>query len=188
MKKKLASFVVNCRFVILIVMTVLAIVSAFLMQKVEINEDMTKYLPDDSAMKHGMDIMSEDFPEMESNQTIRVMFDDLKADEKKTVLEALQNIEYVDSVSYDADSADYNIDNHTLFVINSEYDYDSKEMTSIENTLNSNFTEYSMVWNNDDTGIPHIPKPIYRQSYYANSPTVIFIAIPRQNISLWARI
>ena len=31
-------------------------------------------------------------------------------------------------------------------------------------------------------------KAIYRQSYYANSPTVIFTAIPRQNISLWARI
>ena len=157
MRKKLASFVVNCRYVILIVMTILAIVSAFLMQKVEINEDMTKYLPDDSAMKHGMDIMTENFPEMETSQTIRVMFDDLTADEKETVLEALQNIEYVDSVSYDADSADYNVDNHTLFVINSEYEYDSKEMVSIENTLNSDFSEYSMVWNNDDTGIPHIP-------------------------------
>ncbi len=157
MKKKLASFVVDCRFVILAVMLVLAIGSVFFMQNVEVNEDMTKYLPDDSAMKVGMDIMTEEFPEMETSQTIRVMFDDLTAEDKEAVLETLQNIEYVDSVSYDADSADYNVDNHTLFVINSKYEYDSEEMAAIENALDSSFSEYTMTWNNDDTGIPHIP-------------------------------
>lgn len=157
MKKKLASFIVDCRFIILAVMLVLAIGSVFLMQKVEVNEDMTKYLPDDSAMKVGMDIMTEEFPEMDTSQTIRVMFDDLTAEDKEIVLEALQNIEYVDSVSYDADSADYNKENHTLFVINSKYEYDSEEMTAIEKALDSDFSEYTMTWNNDDTGIPHIP-------------------------------
>lgn len=157
MKKKLASFIVDCRFIILAVMLVLAIGSIFLMQKVEVNEDMTKYLPDDSAMKVGMDIMTEEFPEMDTSQTIRVMFDDLTAEGKELVLEALQNIEYVDSVSYDADSADYNKENHTLFVINSKYEYDSEEMAVIEKALDSDFSEYTMTWNNDDTGIPHIP-------------------------------
>ena len=157
MKKKIASFVVDFRLIILAVMLVLAIGSAFFMQKVEVNEDMTKYLPDDSAMKVGMDIMEEEFPEMETSQTIRVMFDDLTAEDKESVLEKLQNIEYVDSVSYDADSVDYNVDNHTLFVINSKYEYGSEEMVSIENVLDNSFSEYTMTWNNDNTGISHIP-------------------------------
>lgn len=157
MKKKFASFVVDCRYSILAVMLVLAIGSVFLAQKVEINEDMTKYLPDDSAMKQGMDIMTEEFPEMESSQTIRVMFDNLEAGKKAAMLETLESLEYVDGVSYESDSTDYNKENHTLYVLNTKYAYDSAEMASIENALETGFAEYTMVWENDDTGIPDIP-------------------------------
>lgn len=57
MIKKISDFIVNRRVPILIFMLNLTIGSMICSQFVEVNEDMTKYLPDSSNMKHGMDIM-----------------------------------------------------------------------------------------------------------------------------------
>ena len=141
MIKKLSNFIVNKRIVILAVMLILAAVSVICSQFVEINEDMTKYLPDDSNMKAGLDIMEAEFPEMETSNTIRVMFDDLTDARKETVLEELGEIPYVDSVDYDAESSDYNRDHHTLFVLNMSCDYGSEEEAAIEAALKSQFAE-----------------------------------------------
>ncbi len=157
MIKKLSNFIVNKRIVILVTMLILAVVSIICSQFVEINEDMTKYLPDDSNMKAGLDIMEEEFPEMETSNTIRVMFDDLTDAQKETVLDELSVITYVDSVDYDAQSSDYNKDNHTLFVLNMSCDYGSDEEEAIEASLESQFADYTMVWKTDDSGFPAIP-------------------------------
>ena len=157
MIKKLSNFIVNKRIVILVAMLILAAISIICSQFVEINEDMTKYLPDDSNMKAGLDIMEAEFPEMETSNTIRVMFDNLTDTQKKTVLEELSAITYADSVDYDAESHDYNKDNHTLFVLNMSCDYGSDEEAAIETALKSQFAEYKMVWKNDDSGFPPIP-------------------------------
>ena len=157
MIKKLSNFIVNKKNLVLIFMFILAVVSVICSQFVEINEDMTKYLPDDSNMKAGLTIMEEEFPEMETSNTIRVMFDDLTAAQKEEVLEKLSSITYVDGVDYDAESGDYNKDNHTLYVLNMTYEYDSDEEKAIEAALESDFADYSVVWQNDDTSLPHLP-------------------------------
>lgn len=157
MLEKLSNFIVNKKHWVCLFMLLLTVASVFLMQSVEINEDMTKYLPDDSSMKVGIDIMADEFPEMEMSNTIRVMFDDLTEAQKMEVLSQLENIEFVESVTYDADSSDYNKENHTLYVLNTSYDYGSEEELVIESVLDSDFSDYHMIWNNDDTSLPDIP-------------------------------
>ena len=155
--KKIADFIVNKRYGIIGCMMIIAIACAFFIAKVDVNTDMTKYLPDDSNMKLGMDIMESDFPDTESYQTIRVMFDDLTDVQKKEALTKLENLSYVHSVSFEEDSENYNLDNHTLYVLNTEYDYGSKEEISIESALEQDFAGYSMVWKNDDVNPDGIP-------------------------------
>ena len=155
--KKIANFIVNKRGIVMSVIFLLAIICAFLMQQVEINSDMTKYLADDSSMKIGLDIMEDEFPEMESSQAIRVMFQDLEAEQKSEILSQLENIKYVDNVDYDAESEDHNKDNHTLYVLNTSYAYGSEEEVSIEDTLEENFEQYDMVYRNNDTAIDGVP-------------------------------
>ena len=157
MLNKMSNFIVNKKYLVLGLMVLLTVASVFMMQHVEINEDMTKYLPDDSDMKAGIDIMADEFPEMETSSTIRVMFDDLTETQKSEIRSRLESIEYVESVTYDADSSDYNKDNHTLFVINTPYEYGSSEERAIESVLDTAFADYTMVWNNDDTSLPDIP-------------------------------
>ena len=53
--QKIAAFIVKKRKLLLVVMLALAVVCAALMPFVGINTDMTKYLPDSSQMKIGMD-------------------------------------------------------------------------------------------------------------------------------------
>ena len=93
MIRKLAAFVVDHRRAIFALMVIVAVISGYLLTKVEVNEDLTRYLPDKSPMKQGTDIMADEFPETQTIQSIRVMFDDLKPEEKEGIRARLQSIE-----------------------------------------------------------------------------------------------
>ncbi len=148
--KKLSELIVEKRYVFIVIMLTAAAICALLIPKLEVNRDMTKYLPDDSNMKAGMDIMSDEFPDTESYQTIRVMFDDLTDVQRTEMLEKLEALPNVSSVTYDAQSPDYNKENHTLYILNTEYDYDSPEELAIESALDSDFANADMIWQNDN--------------------------------------
>ena len=157
MKKRLASFVVEHRRPIFVIMAVIAAVCAFLTTKVVTNEDLTKYLPDKSPMKQGIDIMAEEFPGTQSVQTVRVMFTHLKPEEKEDILARLKGIPYVTDVTWQADHPDYNKDDHTLYVVSTEAGYKSAEMKSIKKALDQEFSGYEMAWHDDDVSNPEVP-------------------------------
>lgn len=73
--------------------------------------------------------MEDVFPESDETASIRVMFDDLTADQISEIKAQLEAIPNVSGVAYEAGSEEYNKDNHTLFVVNSRYDYDTDEST-----------------------------------------------------------
>ena len=91
--QKIAAFIVRRRRPVMAVMLVIMVLCAVLAPMVPINEDLTAYLPDDSSMKQGMDLMDTEFPAAETENTIRVMVQDLTAEQKqevRTTLEGLQ--------------------------------------------------------------------------------------------------
>ncbi len=157
MKRKLASFVVDHRRGILAVMLIVAAVCAVLMTMVETNTDMTRYLPDKSAMKQGIDMTSAEFPAAQTTQTIRVMFDRLKPEEKEDILAKLKSLPNVTDVVWKPDDPDYNRDEHTLYVVSSEADYKSSEFKGIKKALAREFSGYEIAWHDDDVGIPEVP-------------------------------
>ena len=79
--KKIANFLIDRRYIVLAIMLVLTIICGVLATTVPINKDRTEYLADDSNMKHGLAIMESAFPETENAAAIRVMFDDLTAEQ-----------------------------------------------------------------------------------------------------------
>ncbi len=155
--KKAAGFITKYSKLILLLMLAVCIFCAYLITKVEINTDMTKYLSDDSSMKIGVDIMKEELDAASSYQSIRVMFTGLEESEKEAVLARLEAIDYVDSVDYEFGSDDYNKDEYTLYVVNTEYAYSSSEMSSIEKALLSDFGEYELTYHNDDDSDVELP-------------------------------
>lgn len=131
-------------------MLICTIASVVLMSKVNVIDDMTEYLPDDSSMKQGIEVMADEFPDMAEANTIRVMSTGLDEQQNFELLGQLKGIGNVDSVEYNIDSDDYNKDNHSLFVVNVSYDYDSNEFKEITNTIENDLTaKYDLVY---DTG------------------------------------
>lgn len=155
--KKVAGVIVDGHKFFLVFMLVMAVLCGLLIPKVEINTDMTKYLPDDSSMAQGIDIMAENFDNMTTTQTIRVMFKDLNEEQIVAIKDYLENIANVDSVSYVADSEDYNKDGYTKFVVNTSYTYGSPEEVAIEDTIEKAFSAYDMELMNDNTSTMELP-------------------------------
>lgn len=154
---KVADFIVRKRALILGLMTVLVAICATFIPQVETNTDMTKYLPDSSPMKQGMALMEDEFPETEMTQTIRVMFNGLASEQADAIQRELEAIPHVDSVDYQSDSPDHNKDGHTLYIVNTTYDYGTPEEVSIEKALDSEFASYDMQWVTDNAEFDTLP-------------------------------
>ena len=159
--QKIAAFIVKKRRLLLVVMLALAVVCAALMPFVGINTDMTKYLPDSSQMKIGMDRMNEAFPDVTETYTIRVMFRGLDARDKLAIREQLAEIPNVDSVAYEPDSDDYNRGDATLYKLTTQYDYKSDEEAQIERDVADRFDGYDVSVRSDDTSTPDIPPIVF---------------------------
>lgn len=163
--KRLTKLIVNKRNIILSAMLILTAVCAFLVPKVSVNSDMTKYLPDDSSMKQGISLMEKEFPTEGESYTIRVMFKGLGSEKKAEVKDALAAIENVDSVTYDRDSSDYNSREYTLYILNTRYGYDTEEETAVEKQVKEKFSGYEVTVKNDDTSAPDIPLSVYLAAF-----------------------
>lgn len=155
--KNLPTWIVSRRTWLLSLMAALAAVCAVLALQVRVNYDMTKYLPDDSAMKQGMDLMGEVFPSMGADKSIRVMAEGLSPEEQAELLAKLKAIPYVESVAHD-DSSRYQRDGRSLFVLSTAYDYGSAEERSIERALDGeDIRAYHTVFRNDNPGADGVP-------------------------------
>lgn len=140
--RRITNFIVEKRYLFLGLFILLAGVCLFLATKVNINEDIMKYLPVTSETKIGKDIMDEEFAEEESS-TLNVMFKGLSNREKKTTLKKLQKIKGVSSVEY-ANTKEYNKGKYTLYVLNVD-DYDhSQTATNVYNNVQDNFKTAGM--------------------------------------------
>lgn len=112
--KKVVNFIVDRRRLIIGLYVLLIIVSVIGIFHVNINYDMSKYLPKDSETKAGMQIMSEDFGDMSS---ITVMFDNLTEEEQLQIKDEIAGLDHVKNVMYFQDDENYQKDNHSKYVI-----------------------------------------------------------------------
>ena len=138
--KRITDFIVKYRIMFLVIFAILAIFNIYLSTKVNINEDVLKYLPESSETKQGKDIMEEDFPKQDSS-TLNVMFKNL--DDKSKMLMNLSSIDGVSSVDYD-DSDKYNKDEYTLYVLNVDDYADSNLSKNIYNEVKEKYNPTAM--------------------------------------------
>ena len=160
--RKAACWIVRQRRWILALTLILAAVCGILIPGVQVNSDMTKYLPEDSQMRAGMRLMEAEFPEEEDTCTVRAMFGGLSPEQRTERLEELKKWPHVSSVAYAPDSPDYNQDDWTLYVLTTEYSYDTPEEAELERTLRE---ELGATVANDDTSAPEIPLTVYAVSF-----------------------
>ena len=133
--RKITDFIVNKNKLILIIFLILSIFCIYLMQKVTINSDMSKYLPASSETKIGNDIMNKEFDPIKSS-ILYVMFKNLK--DKKKTLKKIESIKNVSSVEYE-DTKEYKNNKYDLFIINVEDTSDSDTASLVYKEVNKQF-------------------------------------------------
>lgn len=113
-------------YILLLATIVLTTVCGILIPKVNVNSDMTKYLPDGSPMKQGIEILSEEFGTSQlSGADVRVMFTDLEGYLREPVARKLQAFPEVDSVSYKIGGPE---GTHTLYELSVPKSVDQKSL------------------------------------------------------------
>ncbi len=157
--KKICEWIVNRRHMVFGIMTALVILCGFLMLRVETTSDMTRFLSNESSMKQGVDLLEEQFPDMENQNTIRVMFKGLSEKEGDALFEELEDIQYVSDVTYESDNEDYVKDPYRLYILTMKYDYESAEEDSIMETLHAKYADYDMQIKDDNPNSSELPGP-----------------------------
>ncbi len=140
--KKITDFIINKRHFILALFIILTIISSVLSTKVKINYDITKYLPNTSETRIGMDIMEKEFSETETS-TLNLMFENLADEEKYEVKDYLEGIDGVQSVDYD-NTEKYNKENYKLYVITVDDKSDSQKATDVYNQITEKYKGYTI--------------------------------------------
>lgn len=101
---------------LLVAAIVVAIACALMIPHTNINADMTRYLPNDSQMKQGIDQMTEEFgADAVGTGIVRVMFWSLPDSLKTTTQNELSSIEGVSNVLYQSGSEEYNRGEKVLY-------------------------------------------------------------------------
>ena len=158
--RKVTDFIVNRSKLILLAFILLSVFCFYLMQKVKVNTDMSKYLPKSSETRVGNDIMNKEFDPIESSN-LYIMFENL--DDKDKVLDYLKSVKYVSSVDYD-NTDTYNKGKYTLYIVNVDKFSDSKEASEVYNTIKKEYKHNKVIY---DGSIATSNKPVL--------PTWIFI-------------
>lgn len=87
--------------ILMFVTLLMAAGCVFLIPHVNVNSDMTKYLPDHSRMKQGIEILTTNFGEAQlNNANVKVMFAHLTNEERQQIANELGTLDEVNGVSY----------------------------------------------------------------------------------------
>ncbi len=140
--KKFTDFIINKRYLILVLFIILTIISAVLSSKVKINYDIAEYLPDTSETRIGLNIMENEFSGTETS-TLNLMFENLVNEEKIEIKSYLESIDGVKSVDHD-NTENYNKEKYTLYVITVDDKSDSQKARDIYNQIIEKFKDYTI--------------------------------------------
>ena len=102
---RLSETIVDKRFIIFAVVIALIIFSAFSVSWVEVESDLTSFLPDKSDSKAGVDIMFDEFTLYGSAQ---IMVANISLEKANEIAKLLQDVDGVNIVDFAEDKAHYN--------------------------------------------------------------------------------
>lgn len=125
--RKIADFIIKSRFVIIGIFAALVIVSAVMIPKVQVNYDLSKYLPTDSDAAKAIEIMNEEFAESGS---VLVMVKNITEAGAEALAGELNAIDGVKNVSFDK-AADFKDGNALFHIATSHGVYDERTNSAV---------------------------------------------------------
>ncbi len=137
----IASAIVRGRVVVYILFAAMIIFSALGISKVQVNSDITAFLPSDVETRRGLTVMEDEF---ETFASIRVMVSNVTLDTAYKIEEELENVEHVFRVTFDDTTAHYS-SSAALFSISldcSETDSEAEEALQTMKDMLADYDTY----------------------------------------------
>lgn len=139
--RKIARFVVSKRIPILVIGLVLTVACAVMAFFVNINYDLTAYLPKDFHTSKAIAIMNDEFGNVTD---ISVVFKGIDSDTANVIYADLMKQDGGVSVQYTADDPSYVKDGYTRFAVVVGYNTYSEEAMSVINAIRSDYSDYEL--------------------------------------------
>lgn len=139
--RKIARFIVSKRIPILVIGLVLTVACAVMAFFVNINYDLTAYLPKDFHTSKAIAIMNDEFGDVTD---ISVVFKGIDSDTANVIYADLMKQDGVVSVQYTADDQSYVKDGYTRFAVVVGYNTYSEEAMSVINAIRSDYSDYEL--------------------------------------------
>lgn len=139
--RKIARFVVSKRIPILVIGLVLTVACAVMAFFVNINYDLTAYLPKDFHTSKAIAIMNDEFGDVTD---ISVVFKGIDSDTANVIYADLMKQDGVVSVQYTADDPSYVKDGYTRFAVVVGYNTYSEEAMYVINAIRSDYSDYEL--------------------------------------------
>ena len=126
---KLATFIVDKRNLFFLLTIILLIFSAFSRNWVQVENELTAFLPDDAETKKALDVMEEQFT---TYGTAEVMVENITYDEAQRLYDVVSAVKGVQSVAFD-DTTDHYSAASALYSVTFDYDENNDDcLTTLE--------------------------------------------------------
>ena len=142
--KRLANLLVDRRYVFAAVMLALTVLCGLSALRLEINTDMSRYLPAGSEMRRGVDIQSEAFPDPGEQSAFRFVFTGITSAEAVQLRDTIADHVYVSRVEYFPGNPHYERDGKVLLLVNLDYGYDSQQAETVQRVFQKEFADYDL--------------------------------------------
>ncbi len=169
--ERVASVIVDKRNIIFLIFAALAIFCAFSRNWVEVCDDITAYLPDNTETRIGLDLMDREFTTF---GTAQVMVANITYDKALELKEGIERIEGVKSVEFDETEDHYNSVSALFDVTFVGDDFDSRSEEGLE-SIKAYLADYDL-YINSEVGNP-LEKIINQEMLVVDIIAVIIIVL-----------
>ena len=137
---KLATFIVDKRNLFFLLTAILLIFSAFSRNWVEVENDLTFYLPDASETKQALNVMEDQFT---TYGTAQVMVENITSDAAALLKNTVSGVKGVQSVSFD-DTTDHYNNASALYSVTFDYDETDDRCLEALGSLKEALSDYDL--------------------------------------------
>ena len=146
---KVSEFIVDKRMIIFVIVILGMIFSAFSVGWVEVENDLSSFLPEKSDSKAGVDVMFDEFTLYGSAQ---IMVANVTLEEANLISKKLQSLEGISIVEFGEDSAHYN-NASACYTVNMAYAQDDVRCEETLNAIKAELSSYD-IYVSSDIGNP----------------------------------
>jgi len=142
MMEKFANFILRKRSLLFGLLTIFAGINIYLATLVTVNADMTEYLPVDSEVRAGLDVMEREFGEDDVSD-MHLMFEDLEEEDRLAIYEELSELSGISLIVFDENSASHVLDEFTLYTLILDSEMSRSEEYALVQTILETFSAFT---------------------------------------------